>query len=232
MRGISLLLLVLLSGPLAAAELQLFAWERAPLVQQRPDGAAAGLVPEMADELFRRAGLAYRLSFLPLQRALHQVQQQERSCVLLVERQQEREPLFAWVGPLLVSRLGLYAKADDDLQLGSLEQAREQGHAGATLAIEVFCYRLAKSLAAMSCALPQLDGLIFTGGIGENSPLIRSKTVEHLKLFNLTLDAQANARCIRGVAGAIGAEGHPRVLVVPTNEERQIALDTLALLTA
>ena len=125
--------------------------------------------------------------------------------------------------------LGLSGLSND---MRSLEQAREQGHAGATLAIEVFCYRLAKSLAAMSCALPQLDGLIFTGGIGENSPLIRSKTVEHLKLFNLALDAQANARCIRGVAGAIGAEGHPRVLVVPTNEERQIALDTLALLTA
>ncbi len=113
----------------------------------------------------------------------------------------------------------------------SLEQARDQGHAGATLAIEVFCYRLAKSLAAMSCALPQLDGLIFTGGIGENSALIRSKTVAHLKLFNLALDQQANARCIRGVAGPIQAYGHPRVLVVPTNEERQIALDTLALLT-
>ena len=125
--------------------------------------------------------------------------------------------------------LGLSGLSND---MRSLEQAREQGHAGATLAIEVFCYRLAKSLAAMSCALPRLDGLIFTGGIGENSPLIRSKTVEHLKLFNLALDAQANARCIRGVAGAIGAEGHPRVLVVPTNEERQIALDTLALLTA
>ncbi|AMR66229.1 acetate kinase [Aquipseudomonas alcaligenes] len=125
--------------------------------------------------------------------------------------------------------LGLSGLSND---MRSLEQAREQGHAGATLAIEVFCYRLAKSLAAMSCALPQLDGLIFTGGIGENSPLIRSKTVEHLKLFNLALDAQANARCIRGIAGAIGAEGRPRVLVVPTNEERQIALDTLALLTA
>jgi acetate kinase len=125
--------------------------------------------------------------------------------------------------------LGLSGLSND---MRSLEQAREQGHAGATLAIEVFCYRLAKSLAAMSCALPQLDGLIFTGGIGENSPLIRSKTVEHLKLFNLALDAQANARCIRGVAGAIGAEGHTRVLVVPTNEERQIALDTLALLDA
>jgi len=63
--------------------------------------------------------------------------------------------------------LGLSGLSND---MRSLEQAREEGHAGATLAIEVFCYRLAKSLAAMSCALPRLDGLIFTGGIGENSP--------------------------------------------------------------
>lgn len=124
MRGISLLLLSLLAWPLAAAELQLYAWERAPLVQQRSDGGAAGLVPELADELFRRAGIVYHLSFLPLQRALHLVQQQPNSCVLLVERQQEREPFFAWVGPLLVSRLSLYAKADDDVQLSSLEQVR------------------------------------------------------------------------------------------------------------
>ena len=82
----------------------------------------------------------------------------------------------------------------------------------------------------MSCALRRLDGLIFTGGIGENSALIRSKTLDHLGLLGFTLDPAANARCIRGVAGAIHADGHPRVLVVPTNEERQIALDTLALL--
>jgi len=124
--------------------------------------------------------------------------------------------------------LGLSGLSND---MRSLEKAREQGHVGATLAIEVFCYRLAKSLAAMSCALPQLDGLIFTGGIGENSPLVRSKTVDHLRLLNLSLDKEANARCVRGVAGPIQTHGHPRVLVVPTNEERQIALDTLALLT-
>jgi acetate kinase len=123
--------------------------------------------------------------------------------------------------------LGLSGLSND---MRSLEQARDQGHAGAALAIEVFCYRLAKSLAAMSCALPQLDGLIFTGGIGENSPLIRSKTVAHLKLLNLALDKPANARTIRGASGPIQAYGHPRVLVVPTNEERQIAQDTLALL--
>ncbi|AZZ44382.1 propionate/acetate kinase [Pseudomonadaceae bacterium SI-3] len=116
--------------------------------------------------------------------------------------------------------------------LRTLQEARVAGHPGATLAFEVFCYRLAKSLASMACALPKLDGLIFTGGIGENSTAVRTRTLEHLKLFNFKLDEDANARCTRGVGGEIQAAGSPRVLVVPTNEERQIALDTLALLDA
>lgn len=131
---------------------------------------------------------------------------------------------------LLNHESGLKGLSGLSNDMRSLEQAREQGHAGATLAIDVFCYRLAKSLASMACALPRLDGLLFTGGIGENSALVRSKTVAHLQLLNLKLDPDANARCVRGASGAIQAEGHPRILVVPTNEERQIALDTLALL--
>lgn len=125
--------------------------------------------------------------------------------------------------------LGLSGLSND---MRSLEQASGQGHAGASLAIEVFCYRLAKSLAAMSCALPRLDGLIFTGGIGENSALVRSKTVAHLTLLNLQLDPSANAACVRGQSGPIELPGHPRVLVIATNEERQIALDTLATINA
>lgn len=123
--------------------------------------------------------------------------------------------------------LGLSGLSND---MRTVEEAYEQGHVGATLAMEVFCYRLAKSLAAMSCALPHLDGVIFTGGIGENSPLVREKTIQHLKLLGLALDDEANQRCMRGVSGQINAAGSPLVLVVPTNEERQIALDTLELL--
>ncbi|NHN78083.1 acetate kinase [Azotobacter chroococcum] len=114
----------------------------------------------------------------------------------------------------------------------TLYEAHMAGHPGATLAFEVFCYRLAKSLAGMACALTKLDGLIFTGGIGENSAAVRERTLEHMKLFGFQLDAEANARCTRGVGGEIQAAGSPRILVVPTNEERQIALDTLALLDA
>jgi acetate kinase len=123
--------------------------------------------------------------------------------------------------------LGLSGLSND---MRTLEQARAEGHVGATLAIEVFCYRLAKSLAAMSCAMPRIDGLIFTGGIGENSPLIRALTVAHLRALGFSLNEQANQQCTKGRAGAIGEVGSPRVLVIPTAEEEMIALDTLALL--
>lgn len=123
--------------------------------------------------------------------------------------------------------LGLSGLSNDMRQL---EAARADGHLGATLAIDVFCYRLAKSLAALSCALPSLDGLVFTGGIGENSSLIRAKTVAQLGLLNLHINDDANANCIRGKSGLIQQSGSRRILVVPTNEERQIAIEALALL--
>lgn len=134
------------------------------------------------------------------------------------------------IDKLLNNESGLLGLSGLSNDMRTLEEAIEEDHPGAILAMEVFCYRLAKSLAAMSCALPRLDGLIFTGGIGENSPLVRRKTIAHMALFDLVLDEAANERCLRGVSGPIHAQGHTRILVVPTNEERQIALDTLALL--
>lgn len=125
--------------------------------------------------------------------------------------------------------LGLSGLSND---MRTLIEASNKGDERAILAIEVFCYRLAKSLAGMACALPKLDGLIFTGGIGENASLVRSKTLEYMRLLDFKLDEEANLKCVRGVAGTISADNHPRVLVVPTNEERQIAVETLALIDA
>jgi len=136
------------------------------------------------------------------------------------------------IDAMLNKESGLKGLSGLSNDMRTLTEARQAGHPGATLAFEVFCYRLAKSLASMACALEQLDGLVFTGGIGENSAVVRERTLAHLKLLGFKVDADANARCTRGVAGEIQAAGSPRILVVPTNEERQIALDTLALLDA
>lgn len=123
--------------------------------------------------------------------------------------------------------LGLSGLSNDMRQL---EQARAQGHAGAELAIDVFCYRLARSMLGLAAALPRLDGVIFTGGIGENSALIRAQTLEHMALLGLRLDNQANSNLKRGEATRIQQHGSPAILVIPTDEERQIADESLALL--
>lgn len=71
----------------------------------------------------------------------------------------------------------------------------------AKIAIEIFCYRLAKYIAAYLVPLQEVDGVIFTGGIGENSKVIRDRVMDQLKPFNL------------------------KALVIPTNEELMIAQD-------
>ncbi|PRB84347.1 acetate kinase [Pseudomonas sp. MYb185] len=123
--------------------------------------------------------------------------------------------------------LGLSGLSND---MRTLVTARAEGHAGATLAVEVFCYRLARSLAGLAVALPRIDGVIFTGGIGENSPLVRELTVRHLALFGLAIDPAANATPPGNPARQVQMAGSPAILVIPTDEERQITEECLALL--
>lgn len=119
--------------------------------------------------------------------------------------------------------LGLSGLSND---MRTLIEASEQGNADATLAIQVFVYRLAKSLAAMSCALPQINGLIFTGGIGENSAYIREQVIKALPHFGLSLNAEIN-NATRGKEMRIDNHtGGPQIWVIPTDEEGRIAYET------
>ncbi|SNQ29309.1 acetate/propionate family kinase [Acinetobacter apis] len=120
--------------------------------------------------------------------------------------------------------LGLSNLSND---MRTLIEASEQGHEDAALAIEVFSYRLAKSLAALSCGLPTLQGLIFTGGIGENSAHIREKTVAYLPHFGFALDLQKNTQLPRGQEGRIDQGQGPQIWVIPTDEEGRIAKETI-----
>ena len=120
--------------------------------------------------------------------------------------------------------LGLSDNLSNDMR--TLIEASEQGNEDATLAIEVFCYRLAKSLAGLSCGLPRLDGLFFTGGIGENSAYIREKTMAYLPHFGFNLNKEQNNNLKRGTEGRIDAGTGPQIWVIPTDEEGRIAKET------
>ena len=130
------------------------------------------------------------------------------------------------IDKMLNSQSGLLGLSDLSNDMRTLIEASEQGNEDATLAIEVFCYRLAKSLAALSCGLPRIDGLFFTGGIGENSAYIREKTVAFLPHFGFNLSKEANDSLKRGTEGRIDTGTGPQIWVVPTDEEGRIAKET------
>lgn len=111
-----------------------------------------------------------------------------------------------------------------------LEKAYHEGHDGARLAIHAFVHRLARHIGAHVSALRRFDGLILTGGIGENSSLIRQLILEHLAAFGIDIDHGKNKRLLHGTAHVITtARSRVVVAVIPTNEERMIALDAVRL---
>lgn len=130
------------------------------------------------------------------------------------------------IDKMLNSESGLLGLSELSNDMRTLIEASEQGNQDATLAIEVFCYRLAKSLAGLSCSLPRIDGLAFTGGIGENSAYIREKTLSYLPHFGFNLSLSNNNELKRGTEGRIDAGTGPQIWVVPTDEEGRIAQET------
>ncbi|EOE2119648.1 acetate/propionate family kinase [Vibrio vulnificus] len=111
-------------------------------------------------------------------------------------------------------------------------EAMEQGHEGATLAFQVFTYRVAKYIASYLAALDSFDGIIFTGGIGENSLPIRREILKNLKLLGFVEDEKGNEDARFGNAGVIATSAllNAVAMVVPTNEEFVIAQQSVELL--
>jgi len=109
-------------------------------------------------------------------------------------------------------------------------EAMEQGHKGAKLAFQVFTYRVAKYIASYMVALDSLDGIILTGGIGENSLPIRREILNYLKILGYKENPAANEAARFGKQGIITENNSPVVMVIPTNEELVIVEQSLALL--
>ena len=120
--------------------------------------------------------------------------------------------------------LGISGLSND---LRTIEQAADEGHQDAKLAIEMFCYRVAKYLASFSCALPDFTGIVFTGGIGENSVTTRTRILEMMPHFGIKVDSAKNASLVGGKEGSFHADDSSIELwVVPTDEECRIAQET------
>ncbi|MFN2359797.1 MAG: acetate/propionate family kinase [Marinobacter sp.] len=130
---------------------------------------------------------------------------------------------------LLNNESGLLGLSGQTNDMRTLCELADHGHEPSQTAIDVFCFRLARYVGAMMASLSHLDALVFTGGIGENSNLVRKKTLAHLTLFGFTIDDELNDHHGSISDGQIeGADSLFRVLVIPTNEELVIAREALA----
>jgi acetate kinase len=122
--------------------------------------------------------------------------------------------------------LGLSGRSNDVRELLRL---KDSGDEHAALALEVFCYRIKKYIGAYLAVLGRLDALVFTAGIGENCPFVRQRSCTGLEGLGIAVDPAKNEA--RDVCNQdVSRDGTPvRILVIPTDEEKLIALDTYAL---
>jgi len=108
-----------------------------------------------------------------------------------------------------------------------LEEQQNLGDRRAGLAIEVFCYRARKYIGAFLACMGGADAIVFTGGIGENSPEVRRRICQGLEWVGLKLDDERNEHAV-GCQGQISADDSSlHAFVIPTDEELLIALDTV-----
>ncbi|HEV3028091.1 MAG TPA: acetate/propionate family kinase, partial [Planctomycetota bacterium] len=128
---------------------------------------------------------------------------------------------------ILIHESGLQGLAGTN-DMRELERRARDGDARARLAVDVFSYRLKKYIGAYAAALGRLDAVAFTGGIGEHSAFIRALCLEDLSILGIALDEEKNRRPGAGER-EIGA-GAVRVLVLPADEELEIATQTAACL--
>ncbi len=105
-------------------------------------------------------------------------------------------------------------------------ESAESGNARAQLALDLFAYRIQKYIGAYMAVVPNLDALVFTAGIGENAAPAREHICRGLDHLGIRLDPEKN-RAPSRAPRELQQDGAPiRILVIPTNEELQIALET------
>ncbi len=123
--------------------------------------------------------------------------------------------------------IGIYGKSSD---LRDVEDDIEKGDEKARLAFDMYNYRIKKYIGAYAAALGRVDGIIFTGGVGENADLTRGPVCRDMEYMGLLLDEKKNIATTRGKEGFIHAENSKvKIAVIPTNEELVIALETEAI---
>ena len=126
---------------------------------------------------------------------------------------------------LLNKKSGLKGICDEN-DMRTITRRADQGDKQAGLALTMFCYRLKKYIGSYMAVLGGADCIVFTGGIGENSSVVRELSCRGLKHMGIALDAEKNKEEQLGIMEIQVTKSSVKILVIPTDEERTIAMET------
>jgi acetate kinase len=104
-----------------------------------------------------------------------------------------------------------------------IEARAKKGNERCRLALEMFCYRVAKYIGAYAVVLGNVDAVVFTAGIGENSASMRKEICSYLRILGVRLDSGRNRKAVKKEMEISAKDSRIRVLVIPTDEELMIA---------
>jgi acetate kinase len=127
-------------------------------------------------------------------------------------------------------RSGLYG-ISGYADMRDIIEAAENGDENSKLAIEMKCYRLKQYIGKYLATLGHVDAIVFTAGIGENSPLIRDKTLTGLENFGIVLDDRLNYNAPATETAISAKSSKIKVFMIPTNEEQVLIEDAVGVLT-
>ncbi|GAQ26086.1 acetate/propionate family kinase [Tepidanaerobacter syntrophicus] len=134
------------------------------------------------------------------------------------------------VNDYLNKECGVYGISGVSSDFRDLEEAADNGNERAKLALDMFAYQCKKYIGSYAAAMNGLDAIVFTGGIGENSNTVRKMICSEMDYLGISIDENKNNTTVRGKQGDISSDdAKVKTLVVPTNEELMIALDTMSL---
>ncbi len=171
------------------------------------------------------------MGFTPLEGLLMGTRSGDIDAAILPWVMAMEEVTLAQLNAMLNKHSGLYGVSGVSSDMREIESACATGNRRAQLALDIFCYRIRKYVGAYAAAMGGIDAVTFTGGIGENSPSVRARTLEGLEFLGIDLDAEANRTAPRGKEALISRPGsRTSAVVIPTNEERVIARDTVRVL--
>jgi len=170
------------------------------------------------------------MGFTPLEGLLMGTRSGDLDPAIVLHIMNKEELTMHEANTMLNKHSGIQGLSGISSDMREIEEEYDENNR-ARLAFKVFCYRLKKYIGAYAAAMGGVDTIVFTGGIGENSSMVRDQVLSEMEFLGIQLDDSLNRAEEKGEREINKKESKVKVFVIPTNEELVIALDTMRIIS-